>query len=99
LNGSWKTQKEILETTLTTSLARLRQKDLPPEQLAYLINTIILPKLIYPLNIISILTQDLAVDITVKLDNIITKFAILYLGYPPGLNHKFLYTTQTNGKA
>ena len=95
LNGSWKTQKEILETTLTTSLARLRQKDLPPEQLAYLINTIILPKLIYPLNIISILTQDLAADITVKLDNIIAKFAILYLGYPPGINHKFLYTSQT----
>jgi hypothetical protein len=50
MDGSWKHQADLLVKALDTSLSRIRTRGLPPEQLVYLINTVIIPKLTFPLN-------------------------------------------------
>ena len=90
MNGSWKHQTTIITEALDTCLARIRTKGLPPEQLAYLINTIIIPKLTFPLNASTILTGTYK-DLTTKLDKKIANFVIQYLGYPKSTNHAYMY--------
>jgi hypothetical protein len=70
----------------------IRQRDLPPNQLTYLLNAITLPKLTYPLNITSILTGTQGSKVVHRMDKYITDYTKLYLGYPTSINHSFLYT-------
>ena len=90
MNGSWDHQTTIIKEALDTCLGRIRTKGLPPEQLAYLINTIIIPKLTFPLNASTILTGTYK-NLTTQLDKKIANFAIQYLGYPKSTNHAYLY--------
>ena len=82
MDGNWNYQLELLEDTLHKSLRTIRQRDLPPNQLTYLLNAIILPKLTYPLNITSILTGAQGSKVVHRMDKYITDFTKLYLGYP-----------------
>ena len=77
MNGDWTHQTKILETTLITCLSRIRQRNLPPEQFAYLINAIVIPKRMYPLNIISITTCDKHSTFVQKMDKLIADFTKL----------------------
>ena len=97
LNGDWNHQLKLLETTLKTSLGKIRQRDLPPEQFIYLINAVILPKLTYPLNVTNIVSSKQAQQKIKRLDQIITDFTKLYLGYPTTLSHKILYSPRPTG--
>ena len=91
MNGSWDHQVKIIKESLNTSLLRIRTRGLPPEQLTYLINTIIIPKITFPLNASSILTRHYK-DLTSVLDKQIAHFVIEYLGYPKSTNHAYIFT-------
>jgi hypothetical protein len=92
MDGNWDYQLKLLEDTLHKSLRMIRLRDLPPNQLTYLLNAIILPKLTYPLNIISILTGTQGSKVVQRMNKYTTDFTKLYLGYPTSINHSFLYT-------
>jgi hypothetical protein len=92
MNGDWSHQVQILNTALVIEcLCKIRRRNLPNKQLKYLMNTIILPKLTFPLNIISILTSEVHTVAIRKFDKIITDFTKAYSGLPTGLTHKFVY--------
>ena len=97
LNGDWNYQLKLLETTLKMSLGKIRQRDLPPEQLIYLIHAVILPKLTYPLNVTNIISSKQAQQKIKRLDQIIADFTKLYLGYPTTISHKILYSPKPTG--
>ena len=92
LNGDWKYQHNILKNTLQSCLLQIRRKSLPQNQLAYLINCVILPKLSYPLQVINTLSGANGRQLTIELDKMITKFVKLYFGLPQTTNHSYLYT-------
>ena len=92
MDGNWDYQLKLLEDTLHKSLRMIRLRDLPPHQLTYLLNAIIMPKLTYPLNVTSILTGTQGSAAVRRIDRCITEFTKLYLGYPTSINHSFLYT-------
>jgi len=94
LNGDWTHQLKLLKDTLLTCIARIRHRHLPQDQIAYLLNVVILPKLTYPLNVLNILTGTKGSNFTTEIDKIITNFAKQYLNLPRYTNHHFFYTNK-----
>ena len=94
LNGDWKYQHKILKDSLNKCLMQIRRRNLPQDQLAYLINVVILPKLTYPLNVINILTGNIGTTITTDLDKMITRFVTAYFGLPKCTNRDYFYTSK-----
>lgn len=96
LNGDWSTQHRILLNIVKTSLNKIRRQDLTPNQLMYLINAVILPKLTYPLNVVSVLMGKGGPKLISDIDNLLRDFVKMYLQLPSYINNNFFYTPETN---
>ena len=90
MDGKWTTQIQMLNDTLFEVLNRIKSNNLPPEQLAYLINAILIPKLAYPLNVLGINTGQDEPGAT-ALDNKIEHFVKEYLWMNRGHNHACIH--------
>ena len=77
LNGTWETQKRIVEDTLKFCLERLEYKDMTMTQMRYVMNAVIIPKLKYALSI-SAIHQAPHATFCDSLDTTIRRFVLDY---------------------
>jgi hypothetical protein len=77
LNGTWETQKRIVEDTLKFCLERLEYKDMTMTQMRYVMNAVIIPKLKYALSI-SAIHQAPNATFCDSLDTTIRRFVLDY---------------------
>ena len=103
LDGGWKAQHDILVQTLHKSLAMIKCPTLSAEQLVYILNAAIIPKVTYPLRVTGAYCTKYVAEgnrygshVAQHLDMVIRTFVRAYLELPHHLN-KACYSTPKIG--
>jgi hypothetical protein len=93
LDGSWVGQAERAHTVLTAALGAITQRQLPPSQLIYYLNTVVIPKLTFPLSAPTLFRKKTS-NIASEMDRRIAEFVREHLQLDGNaINYDYFYTS------